>query len=261
MTSSASRLAPLLSILRRVVLLGCVVLLSLQAAWLVRMALMAWVDPSSTALQRSQAWQLARQAGRPLPPRWDQRWVPLDRIAPGLPRAVIASEDGQFVRHRGVDWRSLMAAWRRHQRPPAAAPSGSGSADGAGAGAARVVGGSTLTQQLAKNLFLSGERTLWRKGQELVLALALEAMLDKQRLLELYLNHVEWGEGVFGAEAAAQRYFQRPALALDARQSARLAVMLPAPRRFEKQPDSAYLNQRTQVILGRMQAAQIPPAR
>jgi monofunctional biosynthetic peptidoglycan transglycosylase len=174
---------------------------------------------------------------------------------------VIASEDGQFVSHRGVDWRSLEAAWRRHQRPPAAAPSGSGSADGAGAGAARVVGGSTLTQQLAKNLFLSGERTLWRKGQELVLALALEAMLDKQRLLELYLNHVEWGEGVFGAEAAAQRYFQRPALALDARQSARLAVMLPAPRRFEKQPDSAYLNQRTQVILGRMQAAQIPPAR
>ena len=232
-------------------LVGIVVLVSLQAAWLARIALLAWVDPASTALQRSQAWQLARLAGQPLPPRWRQPWVALDRIAPSLPRAVIASEDGQFARHQGVDWRSLEAAWRRHQNPPAAAATGGG-------GAARVIGGSTLTQQLAKNLFLSGERTLWRKGQELVLALALDAMLDKPRLLEIYLNHVEWGEGIFGAEAAARRYFQRPAQALDAHQSARLAVMLPAPRRFEKQPDSPYLTQRTQVILGRMAAVQVP---
>jgi monofunctional biosynthetic peptidoglycan transglycosylase len=162
-------------------------------------------------------------------------------MAPNLPRAVIASEDAQFAQHRGVDWRALESAWRRQQRAPQA-----------------LAGGSTLTQQLAKNLFLSGERTLLRKGQELVLAFAMEALLDKRRLLEIYLNHVEWGEGVFGAEAAAHRYFRVPARALTARQSASLAVMLPAPRRFEKRPDSPYLRSRTDTILARMDAVRVP---
>jgi monofunctional biosynthetic peptidoglycan transglycosylase len=122
----------------------------------------------------------------------------------------------------------------------------------------KVVGGSTITQQLAKNLLLSGERHLARKGQELVLAFMLETFLSKERILEIYLNSVEWGDGVFGAEAAAQRYFGVSAKALSAEQAARLAVMLPAPKFFERRPTSPYLNRRTATILARMNAAQVP---
>ena len=120
------------------------------------------------------------------------------------------------------------------------------------------MGGSTITQQLAKNLFLSGERTLLRKGQEFVLTLMLEQLLSKQRILEIYLNSVEWGEGVFGAEAAAQHYFRKPSAQLSAYEAARLAVMLPRPRYYEKLPNSGYLASRAEVIAGRMGGAQLP---
>jgi monofunctional biosynthetic peptidoglycan transglycosylase len=120
------------------------------------------------------------------------------------------------------------------------------------------VGGSTITQQLAKNLFLSGERTLVRKSQELVLTLALEQLLGKERILTLYLNNVEWGEGVFGVEAAAQHYFRQPAAQLNAWQCARLAVMLPRPKYYEKYARSPYLAGRAQVILGRMPQVELP---
>jgi monofunctional biosynthetic peptidoglycan transglycosylase len=124
--------------------------------------------------------------------------------------------------------------------------------------APKVVGGSTITQQLAKNLFLSGERTLLRKGQELVLTLLLEALLDKRRILEIYLNHVEWGEGVFGAQAAAERYFRKSAAQLSPSEAARLAVMLPRPKYFEKLPQSAYVAGRAGTILARMGDARLP---
>ena len=124
--------------------------------------------------------------------------------------------------------------------------------------AAKVRGGSTITQQLAKNLLLSSERTLVRKGQELLLTLLLEKLLSKQRILEIYLNNVEWGQGVFGAEAAAQHYFKKSAARLAPNEAARLAVMLPAPKRFEKNPGSAYLSGRTRAIAGRMRNAQLP---
>ena len=120
------------------------------------------------------------------------------------------------------------------------------------------MGGSTITQQLAKNLLLSGERNVMRKAQEAAITLWLELCLDKPRILEVYLNHVEWGAGVFGAQAAAQRYFRVDAGRLSDRQAARLAVMLPAPKRFERRPDSAYLAGRTEVILGRMGDVQWP---
>ena len=120
------------------------------------------------------------------------------------------------------------------------------------------MGGSTITQQLAKNLFLSGERTLLRKSQELVLTLLLEKLLGKQRILEIYLNSVEWGEGVFGAEAAAQHYFRKSAANLSAYEAARLVVMLPRPRYFEKLPNSDYLSTRALVIVGRMGDARLP---
>ena len=124
--------------------------------------------------------------------------------------------------------------------------------------APKIRGGSTITQQLAKNLLLSGERTLLRKGQEFVVTLLLEQLLSKERILEIYLNNVEWGEGVFGAEAAAQHYFKKSASQLNTTEAARLAVMLPAPKRFEKTPGSAYLAGRTRTILGRMGSAELP---
>ena len=121
-----------------------------------------------------------------------------------------------------------------------------------------MVGGSTITQQLAKNLLLSGERHLARKAQELILAFLLETFLSKPRILEIYLNSVEWGDGVFGAEAAARRYFGVSAAQLNAEQAARLAVMLPAPKMFERRPNSAYMNRRTATILARMPNAVLP---
>jgi monofunctional biosynthetic peptidoglycan transglycosylase len=123
---------------------------------------------------------------------------------------------------------------------------------------AKVVGGSTITQQLAKNLFLCGERNLVRKGQEFVLTLMLEGMLSKRRILEIYLNEVEWGEGVFGAQAAARHYFGVDANRLDSFQAARLAVMLPAPKRFEKRPASPYVLDRAATVAARMGAVELP---
>ncbi len=226
----------------------------LQLVFVARIALMTLVDPQSTSFQRSEAWRLLLHK-RPL--RWRQDWVDGQRIAPTLKRAVIASEDAGFAEHDGVDWDALERAWTRNQKAEARAES-QARRNPAGAASAKLVGGSTITQQLAKNLFLSGERTTLRKGQELLLTLMLEALLSKQRLLEIYLNHVEWGEGVFGAQAAARHYYGIDASRLGAEQAARLAVMLPAPRRFEKQPGSAYVAGRAAVIAARMGAVTLP---
>ncbi len=123
---------------------------------------------------------------------------------------------------------------------------------------AKIIGGSTITQQLAKNLFLSSERQMFRKAQELVITFMLEGLLSKDRILTIYLNNVEWGEGVFGAQAAARHYFRTDASRLSAYQAARLAVMLPAPKRFEKTPGSGYLTSRAATITARMGGAEIP---
>jgi monofunctional biosynthetic peptidoglycan transglycosylase len=176
--------------------------------------------------------------------------VPYGRISDHLKRAVIASEDDGFVNHDGVDWNAIERAWERNAKAEEQAA--------AKARAPKIRGGSTITQQLAKNLLLSGERTFVRKGQEFVLTLALEQLLPKQRIMEIYLNNVEWGAGVFGAEAAARRYYGKSASQLSASEAARLAVMLPAPKRFEKAPGSAYLAGRTRTILARMGRAELP---
>ncbi|MEY3474820.1 MAG: hypothetical protein RL087_1278 [Pseudomonadota bacterium] len=231
--------------------------LALQLFFIARIALMAAIDPQSTAFQRSEAWRIATERDRL---RWRQEWVPYERIHDSLKRAVIASEDDAFVQHDGVDWDAVEKAWQKNVKAEAQAEARvrrSGANASAGK-SAKVVGGSTITQQLAKNLLLSGERTLLRKGQELVLTLALETLLSKRRILEIYLNSVEWGEGVFGAEAAAQHYFRKSASRLNAYESARLAVMLPRPKFFERLPHSSYLAGRSEVILGRMGNAQLP---
>ncbi|MFT3718130.1 monofunctional biosynthetic peptidoglycan transglycosylase [Pseudorhodoferax sp.] len=223
--------------------------LALQLFFVARIALMAWADPQSTAFQRSEAWRLASGGGDW---RWRQQWVDENRIADHLKRAVIASEDSGFPEHDGVDWQAIEKAWERNEKAEARA------AQGKSARAPKIVGGSTITQQLAKNLFLSGERTLLRKGQELVLTLALEALLDKRRILTIYLNSVEWGEGVFGAEAAARHYYRKSAAQLTAYEAARLAVMLPRPRHYEKQPNSPYLASRARTIVARMGQVELP---
>lgn len=226
--------------------------LALQAFFIGRIALMAVLDPQSTTFERSEAWRLAR-AGQL---RWRQQWRGDAQISEHLKRAVIAAEDDGFASHEGVDWDAIERAWARNARLREAAEGDAGPQQPARP--IRLHGGSTITQQLAKNLLLSGERSLLRKGQELVLAYALERLLDKRRILTLYLNHVEWGTGVFGAEAAARHYFGKSAAQLTAWEAARLAVMLPRPRYFEQHPQSAYLQGRTRAIVRRMRATQLP---
>lgn len=244
----------------RLIGLGLLAGLALQLFFVARIAVMAVVDPESTAFQRSEAYLVARNTGAL---KWRQQWVPYDELPDTLKRAVIASEDASFAEHDGVDMEALEKAWDKNAKAEQrAAQSASRLAPAKAAGAAarpvKIVGGSTITQQLAKNLFLSGERTLLRKGQELVLTLLLEALLNKERILEIYLNNVEWGEGVFGAEAAAQHYYRKPAAKLGAYEAARLAVMLPRPKYFETRPGSGYLASRAGTIVARMGGVELP---
>lgn len=199
-----------------------------------------WVNhnPSSTAFMREQLERLQEKNPKAT---LKHQWVPYNRISNHLKRAIIAAEDANFAEHEGVDWEALQKAYEKNAKK------------------GKVVrGGSTITQQLAKNLFLSGERTLLRKGQEMLITLTLEAFLSKQRILEIYLNSVEWGEGVFGAEAAAQHYFRKSAARLNDWEAARLAVMLPRPRYFEQRAQSAYLASRAETIMARMGAVELP---
>ena len=247
--------------LRRLVVLVVVSAIALQLYFLLRIASMTVLDPQSTTFQRSEVWRLLRE---PRPLHWRQQWLDYPALSPTLKRAVIASEDSGFTEHSGVEWDALEKAWARNERAETSAERAErrdGTKPSSGARPARtpkVVGGSTITQQLAKNLFLSGERNLVRKGQELVLSYALEAILGKRRILEIYLNAVEWGEGVFGAEAAAERYFGVPASRLGMQQAAQLAVMLPAPKRFEKRPQSPYVVGRAATIAARMGQVELP---
>lgn len=240
--------------------IGCVLLaaLALQLFFVLRIAAMAALDPQSSAFQRSEMWQIALRDGGDA--AWRQQWVPYAQISEQLKRAVIASEDAAFIDHEGVEWEAIERARQRNERAEQAAErrAARAAAQGRTARPAQLRGGSTITQQLAKNLLLSGERTLLRKGQELVLTLALELLLDKERILEIYLNSVEWGDGIFGAEAAAQRYFGKSAARLTRQEGARLAVMLPSPKFYEKRPHSPYLNGRTATIAARMGGVDIP---
>lgn len=233
--------------------------LALQLYFVARIAMMAVLKPESTAFQRSEAYQIVRGTGSL---KWRQQWVPYADLSDHLKRAVIASEDASFIEHEGVDMAALEKAWEKNaqaeQRAAKSASRASTKPTAPKLKPPKIVGGSTITQQLAKNLFLSGERTLLRKGQELVLSLLLEALLSKQRILEIYLNSVEWGEGVFGAEAAAQRYFHKPAAKLSNYEAARLAVMLPRPRYFESRTGSRYLAARASTITARMGDVELP---
>ncbi len=236
--------------------------LALQLYFLLRIALMVVVAPESTTFQRSEIWRIVVDKHE-LP--WAQESVPAARISDNLRRAVIASEDAGFVDHHGVEWDAVEKAWGRNEKAKARAEAQQSRAttrrgrDGKPREVvAKVVGGSTISQQLAKNLFLSGERNILRKGQELVITYMLEFVLGKERILDTYLNNVEWGEGVFGAQAASEHYFHTNAATLGPAQAARLAVMLPAPKKFEKQPASGYVLGRSATIVARMGGVDLP---
>jgi monofunctional glycosyltransferase len=212
--------------------------LALQAFYFTQIAIWNWVNPQSTAFMRADAWRFAQE--RP-DLSIQHTWVPYDQISRNLKRAIIASEDANFVNNNGYETDAILQAWEKNK-----------------ARGKIVAGGSTITQQLARNLFLSREKSYIRKGQELIITWMLELLMDKERIFEIYLNSVEWGNGVYGAEAAARYYFKTSAAAVSAGQAARLAVMLPRPRYFDEHRNSAYLTQRARVIARRMGAAELP---
>lgn len=227
----------------------------LQLFFVLRVATMAWLPPESTSFERSQIWQIVQRQHH-LP--WRQEWKALPDISKNLQRAVIASEDDVFASHGGIRWDAVEKAWDKNAKAQARADRQANQRPDKPAPQAKVVGGSTISQQLAKNLFLSGERTLLRKGQEMLLTQMLELLLHKRRILEIYLNHVEWGQGVFGAQAAARHYFGKNAADLTEWEAARLAVMLPRPKWFERHPDSPYGSERAEVIMARMSGVKTP---
>jgi len=191
------------------------------------------VDPSSSAFMQ----RYLETPGA----RLRYTWVPYARISPHLKRAVIAAEDARFLDHEGFDWEAIQKAMQKNERRGKV-----------------VAGASTISQQLAKNLFLSGSRSWLRKGQEAVITWMMEHTLSKRRILELYLNVAEWGDGVFGAEAAARYHFGVPAAALTPEQATWLAAILPSPKRYDRGRETPYISGRMVTISARMTAAQIP---
>ncbi len=199
-----------------------------------------WVghNPGSTSFMQT---RLERMREKNPNATLKRRWASYPRISDELKRAVIVAEDAKFSEHDGFDWEGIQKAMEKNQRR------------------GRVVaGGSTISQQLAKNLFLSGEKSLWRKAQEAVITSMLEMLMDKERILEIYLNVAEWGEGVFGAEAAARHYYNVGAASLGAEQAAHLAAMLPRPLYYERNRDSEFLQRYSETIRARMPSAQLP---
>jgi len=199
-----------------------------------------WVEhnPERTSFMQSQLKQMREKNPEA---KLKQRWISYAHTSDALKRAVIVAEDARFSEHDGFDWQGIQKALEKNQRK------------------GRVVaGGSTISQQLAKNLFLSDEKSWWRKGQEAVITWMLEMLMDKERILDIYLNVAEWGEGVFGAEAAARHYYNISAASLNAEQAAHLAAMLPRPRYYERNRSSEFLRRYSETIRARMASAQLP---
>jgi monofunctional biosynthetic peptidoglycan transglycosylase len=222
-----------------VILLAVVAIALARVAWFGAHILWYRSHPPGETAFMTQRMEEARARNPNARLAW--QWVAYARISPQLKRALIAAEDAKFVDHDGFDWDGIQKAFDKNRRKGQV-----------------VAGGSTITQQLAKNLFLSPAKSYWRKAEEAVVTVLLEALLSKRRIYEIYLNVIEWGNGVFGAEAAARRYFGISAADLGAEQAARLAAMTPSPRVFERNPGSAYLSGRVATILARMPAVRIP---
>jgi monofunctional biosynthetic peptidoglycan transglycosylase len=222
---------------RGVVVLALVVLL--YQLWLF-LHVWWWVDhnPSTSAFMETRL-ELLQDKNPDAELR--HQWVPYNRISSNLKRALIAAEDSKFLAHEGFDWEGIQKAYEKNLKKGKI-----------------VAGGSTISQQLAKNLFLSGSRTPWRKLEEAAITVMLEQMMSKRRILEIYMNVIEWGDGVFGAEAAARHYFHTTAANLSAPQAAKLAAMVPNPRYYDKHREARGLQRRTGIILARMNQVSAP---
>lgn len=191
-------------------------------------------NPPETALMRQRRREAEREK-RPYPVT--QRWIALSRIPRHVIDAVVVAEDGTFFSHGGIDWFEVRESAERNWREGRAAR-----------------GASTITQQLAKNLFLSTSKDPLRKGKEVIITLLCESQLSKERILELYLNVIEWGRGIYGIEAASQAFFRKSATALTVEEGARLAAVIPSPLRHRPDSDSRYVLRRKEIVLGRLEA-------
>ena len=214
-------------------------------------------NPSITSLMDIRASE-AKEKGQPV--RREQIWVSLDKISTNLQRAVLAGEDTNFATHRGFDYEAIGNAWEQAQKESAREAKQEGEDDDWLPSLPEFKrGGSTISQQLAKNLFLSSQRSMLRKGQEAALTVMLERSLNKRRIFEIYLNVIEWGDGVYGAEAASRRYFRKPASALTANEAAFLSAMIPNPRTvFNPQVNPRRVARRQRIIMRGMPYVKLP---
>ena len=221
------------------VLIAAVALILLYQMWIFA-RIWWWVDhnPSDSAFMSARLDVLQEKKPDAV---LRHQWVRYDRISVNLKRAIVAAEDAEFVDHEGFDWEGIQKAMEKNEKKGKI-----------------VAGGSTISQQLAKNLFLSSKRTPWRKAEEALITVMLEKMMDKRRILEIYLNVIEWGESVFGCEAAARHYFGVSAASLGPEQAARLAAMVPNPRFYDRNRNARGLMRKTGIILARMNSAEVP---
>jgi monofunctional biosynthetic peptidoglycan transglycosylase len=219
-------------------LAAAAIFLAVQLSFLARVWWWRDHDPQTTAFMQARLEQLR---GKDPAAKLKKAWMPYDRISPHLKRAIVVAEDSRFVDHDGFDWDAIEKAREKNRQKGKV-----------------VAGGSTISQQLAKNLFLSADRTPWRKGQEALITVMIEHVMDKRRILEIYLNVIEWGDGIFGAEAAARHYFGVGAQSVGAESAARLAAMVPNPRFYDRHRNTGYLARQTERILARMPAAELP---
>ncbi len=195
-------------------------------------------DPSTSAFMQARL-DVLRQKNPAAVLR--TQWMPYEQISPNLKRAIIAAEDGKFLEHEGFDFEAIQNAYEKNLKK-----------------GRLVAGGSTISQQLAKNLFLSGKKTPWRKIEEAIITLMLENVMSKRRILEIYLNVIEWGNGIFGAEAAMRYYYGVSTSSVTAEQAAHLAAMVPNPRFYDRNRSTPWLLRKTDIILARMASTQIP---
>ena len=228
----------LLRFLAGLAVAAAAIFLAVQVSFLARVWWWRDHNPGATAFMDARLEDL-RAKNREA--RLQQAWMPYDRISASLKRAIVVAEDSKFVDHEGFDWEAIGKAREKNRKKGKV-----------------VAGGSTISQQLAKNLFLSSSRTPWRKGQEALITVMIEHVMDKRRILEVYLNVIEWGDGIFGAEAAARHYYGVGAASLDASQSARLAAIVPNPRFYDRNRNTPFIARKTATILARMPAAELP---
>jgi monofunctional biosynthetic peptidoglycan transglycosylase len=221
------------------VLLALLVLVLLYQLWIfLHIVWWRWYNPASSAFMVDRLEKLQEKNPKA---RLRHKWVPYDKVSLNLKRALVAAEDANFMEHEGFDWDAIQRAYEKNVKKGKV-----------------VAGGSTISQQLAKNMFLSARRSPWRKLQEALITVMIETVLDKRRIFEIYLNIIEWGNGVFGCEAAARHYFGRSAATLDAWEAARMAAMVPNPRYYDRNRGTPFLDKKTNLILGRMPSAEVP---